>query len=142
MVLLNLAFQGRSKRKKELPPEAYVYEDGSSLSGAVRLLVEYFKSAEKKLTANRGNKKGTQQTYRSAYLEFTRFNLSLDNMPELLDDQLAIFVASRVEKGDYSATVESYLAGIKSMLSVDGIHVYQYLNCEVKSIDQSVQVQK
>lgn len=78
---------------------------------------------ESDLTANRGNKSSTQRTYRSAYLEFTRFNLSLDNMPELLDDQLAIFVASRVEKGDYSHTVESYLSGIKSMLAVDGIEI-------------------
>lgn len=89
----------------------------------MRLSAQYFRSAEKRLTANRGNKRGTERTYRSAYLEFTRFNLSLDHMPELLDDQLAIFVAYRVEKGDYSSTLESYLSGIKSMLSVDGIQI-------------------
>lgn len=75
------------------------------------------------MTAQRGNKKGTQRTYRSAYLEFTRFNLALDEMPELLGDQLAIFIAYRVEKGDYSNTVTSKLSGIKSMLSLDGIEI-------------------
>lgn len=114
--------QGR-RRKNRLPPEAYVREDGSSSSGAVRLSADYFRRVEADLTANRGNKNSTQRTYRSAYLEFTRFNLSLDEMPELLDDQLAMFVASRVQKGDYSSTVESYLSGIKSMLSMDGVEI-------------------
>lgn len=44
-------------------------------------------------------------------------------MPDLLDDQLAMFVAYRIEKGDYSNTVQSYLSGIKSMLQKDGIEI-------------------
>lgn len=89
----------------------------------MRLSAEYFRNVEQKLLMEGGNKNSTKRTYRSAYLEFTRFNLALDNMPELLDDQLAIFVASRVEKGDYSNTVSSYLSGIKYMLSKDGIEI-------------------
>lgn len=122
MVFLITAKQGRQPRR-ELPPEAYSREDGSSSTGAVRLSAAYFRSVEQSLTANSGNKKGTQKTYRTAYLDFTKFNLSLDNMPELLDDQLAIYIAYRIEKGDYSSTLESYLAGIKSMLSADGIQI-------------------
>lgn len=113
----------KCRKQGKLPPEAYVYEDGSSSSGAVHLSAEYFKRIEMELTATGGNKSSTERTYRSAYLEFTRFNLSLDHMPELLDDQLAIFVASRVEKGDYSTTVKSYLSGISSMLKKDGISI-------------------
>lgn len=75
------------------------------------------------MLTNRGLKKGTKKTYRTAYLDFIRFNLSLDRMPQLLDDQLAIYVAYRVEKGDYSSTVETYLSGIKSMLLLDGIEI-------------------
>lgn len=113
----------RRRRKSALPPEAFVFEDGSSSSGAVRLSADYFRRAEAELTATRGNKKSTQRTYRSAYLMFTRFNLGLDEMPELLDDQLAMFVAYRVQKGDYSNTIGSYLSGIKSMLALDGIQI-------------------
>lgn len=68
-------------------------------------------------------KSKTQRTYRVAYLDFTRFNLALDEMPELLDDQLAMFVAYRIEKGDFSSTITTYLAGIKSMLLLDGIEI-------------------
>lgn len=44
-------------------------------------------------------------------------------MPERLDDQLAVYVASRVQKGDHSNTIESYLSGIKHMLGKDGIEI-------------------
>lgn len=98
-------------------------EDGSSGVSGVRLSAEFFRNVEKRLTTNRGMKKNTKRAYRTAYLEFTRFNLSLDNMPELLDDQLALFVAFRTQKGDYSTTVNSYLSGIRSMLLLDGIEI-------------------
>lgn len=98
-----------------------MYEDGSSSSGAVRLSAAYFRRVECELTAGGANKSSTNRTYRSAYLDFTRFNLSLDNMPELLDDQLAMYVAYRTQKGDYSSTLSSYLSGISSMLKLDGI---------------------
>lgn len=121
--MIYLAGYRSSRQKSTLPPEAYVYEDGSSSSGAVRLSTDYFRRVERDLTSSGGNKTSTQRTYRSAYLEFTRFNLALDKMPELLDDQLAIFIASRVQKGDYSSTVESYLSGISSYLKLDGIEI-------------------
>lgn len=125
MVTLNFVVkqQRRARKKGNLPAEAYVYEDGSSSTGAVRLSADYFRRIERELTSSGGHKTSTQRTYRSAYLEFTKFNLSLDHMPELLDDQLAIFVASRVQKGDYSSTVESYLSGISSYLKLDGIQI-------------------
>lgn len=115
-------FQSRNKRQP-LPPEAYVTEDGSSSFGGVRLSADFFRRAEQRLLNEKGNKDSTQRTYRSAYLEFTRFNLSLDRIPELLDDQLAMFIACRTLKGDYSSTVSSYLAGIKSYLQMDGIEI-------------------
>lgn len=68
-------------------------------------------------------KKNTKRAYRTAYLSFVRLNLTLDNMPERLDDQLAIFVAYRAESGDHSGTIESYLSGIKYMLGLDGIEI-------------------
>lgn len=89
----------------------------------MRLSAEFFRRAEQRLLNDRGKKTTTQKTYRSAYLEFMRFNLALDRMPELLDDQLAMFVAYKTVKGDYSSTVSSYLAGIKSYLAVDGIEI-------------------
>lgn len=106
-----------------MPKEAWVYEDGSTSSGAVRLSVEFFKRVERDLLNDGGVKNNTKSSYRTAYLSFTRFNLSLDRMPERLDDQLAVYVASRVEKGDHSNTIESYLSGIKYMLGKDGIEI-------------------
>lgn len=76
-----------------------------------------------RLTADRGMKNNTKRAYHSAYLDFTRFNLSLDDMPELLDDQLAMYVAFRIEKGDASGTIKSKLSGIKSMLELDSIEI-------------------
>lgn len=70
-----------------------------------------------------GLKRTTKRAYRTAYLSFTQFNLSLDDMPERLDDQLAVYVAGRVQKGDTSATIKSYLSGIKYMLAKDGIEI-------------------
>lgn len=93
------------------------------MTSGVRLSAAFFKGVEQRLVNDRGMKKNTKRTYRTAYLDFTRFNLGLDNMPELLDDQLAMFVAYRIEKGDYSNTISSYLSGIKSMLQLDGIQI-------------------
>lgn len=106
-----------------MPPEAWVQEDGSSSSGVTRLSVEFFRGVEQRLLNDGGLKKNSKRAYRTPYLSFTRFNLSLDDMPERLDDQLAIFVAYRVQKGDVSGTIESYLSGIKYMLGQDGIEI-------------------
>lgn len=89
----------------------------------MRLSAAFFKNVEQRLVNDRGMKKNTKRSYRTAYLDFTKFNLGLDNMPELLDDQLAMFVAYRVEKGDFSTTISSYLSGIKSMLQLDGVEI-------------------
>lgn len=85
--------------------------------------VEFFRGVEEKLLNEGDSKKNTKRAYRTAYLSFTQFNLSLDNMPERLDDQLAIFVAYRAQLGDYSGTIQSYLSGIKYMLAKDGIEI-------------------
>lgn len=92
-------------------------------TGAVRLSVEFFRGVERRLLNKGGARTGTKRVYRTAYLYFTRFNLSLNNMPECLDDQLAVYVAYRVELGDHSGTVETYLSGIKYMLNKDGIQI-------------------
>lgn len=113
----------RGRLRRQLPPEAFVREDGVSSIGSVRLSADYFKRIERELSTDGGNKKSTKRTYRSHYLAFTRFLLSLDNMPELVDDQLALFVAYRTQKGDYGSTIESYLSGIRSMLALDGIQI-------------------
>lgn len=98
-------------------------EDGSTSTGVTRLSVAFFKRVEERLLNDAGLKRNTKRAYRTAYLSFTQFNLSLDDMPERLDDQLAVYVASRVEKGDQSGTIKSYLSGIKFMLSRDGIEI-------------------
>lgn len=114
----------RTKRKRKcIPEEALIREDGSSSSGAVRLSVQFFKNLEERLVNDGGKRSGTKRVYRMAYLDFTRFNLSLNNMPERLDDQLAIYVAYRVQLGDHSGTIETYLSGIKYMLGKDGIQI-------------------
>lgn len=106
-----------------MPKHAWVFEDGSTSTGVTRLSVEFFKRVEQRLLHDAGLKKNTKRAYRTAYLSFTQFNLSLDDMPERLDDQLAVYVAYRVECGDVSGTVCSYLSGIKYMLSLDGIEI-------------------
>lgn len=114
----------RKRKQRELPREAWVTEDGgSSSTGVVRLSVQFFKNVEERLLNDAGLRKSTKRAYRVAYLSFTRFNLSLDDMPDRLDDQLAVYVAYRVEKGDRSGTIKSYLSGIKFMLSKDGIEI-------------------
>lgn len=85
--------------------------------------VQFFKNVERRLLNDGGMKKTTKRAYRTAYLSFTQFNLSLDNMPELLDDQMAVYVAYRVELGDHSATIKTYLSGIKFMLGLDGVEI-------------------
>lgn len=121
--VISLTGYVRRKGKKLLLAEAWVSEDGSTSTGATRLSVEFFRRAEQRLLNDGGLKKNTKRAYRMAYLSFTRFNLALDNMPERLDNQLAIYVASRVEQGDHSATIESYLSGIKFMLGKDGVEI-------------------
>lgn len=106
-----------------MPKQAWVYEDGSTSTGVTRLSYEFFKRVEEKLLNDAGLKKTTKRAYRTAYLSFTQFNLSLDNMPERLDDQLCVYVAYRVERGDTSSTIQSYLSGIKFMLGQDGIEI-------------------
>lgn len=85
--------------------------------------MEFFRGVEQRLLNEGGNRDSTKRAYRTAYLDFTKFNLSLNNMPERLDDQLAVYVAYRVELGDHSNTIESYLSGIKYMLNKDGIEI-------------------
>lgn len=117
-------YVGRRKARKSLPEEAWTVEDGASTStGATRLSVEFFRGVKQRLLNDGGKKKSTKRAYRTAYLSFTKFMLSLDNMPQLLDDQLAVYVAYRVELGDFSNTIESYLSGIKYMLGQDGIEI-------------------
>lgn len=106
-----------------MPQEAWVWEDGSSSSGATRLSVEFFRGVERRLLSEGVIKNSTKRAYRTAYLSFTQFNLSLNNMPSRLDDQLAVFVAYRVELGDQSSTIKTYLSGIKYMLNQDGIEI-------------------
>lgn len=114
----------RRRPRNSIPQDAWVVEDGMSTStGATRLSVEFFKNVERRLLNDGGKKSSTKRTYRTAYLDFTRFNLSLNNMPDRLDDQLAVYVAYRVELGDHSATIESYLSGIKYMLGLDGVEI-------------------
>lgn len=98
-------------------------EDGSTSTGVARLSVEFFRNVEYRLLNDAGLRKSTKRVYRTAYLSFVQFNLSLDNMPDRLDDQLAVYVASRVEKGDHSNTIQSYLSGIKHMLGKDGVEI-------------------
>lgn len=89
----------------------------------MRLSVEFFKRVERELLNDGGNRASTKRVYRTAYLDFTRFNLSLDDMPARLDDQLAVYIAYRVELGDRSGTIKTYLSGIKFMLNKDGIEI-------------------
>lgn len=123
LIKLYIVGYQRRKKKKQLPKEAWVYEDGSTSTGVTRLSVAFFRDVERRLLNDAGLKRNTKRAYRTAYLSFTRFNLSLDDMPERLDDQLAVYVASRVEKGDHSNTIQSYLSGIKFMLGKDGVEI-------------------
>lgn len=111
-------FAGYTRKggRRAIPAEAWVMEDGSSTSSVTRLSVEFFKGVERRLLNEGVIKNNTKRAYRTAYLSFTKFNLSLNDMPTRLDDQLAVYVAYRVELGDHSATIKSYLSGIKYML--------------------------
>lgn len=121
--LSSLTGYNRKRRRKQVPNNARIYEDGSTSTGVVRLSVEFYKNVEQDLLNSGGLRKGTKRVYRTAYLDFTQFNLSLDKMPERLDDQLAVYVAYRVDLGDHSNTIATYLSGIKHMLGKIGIEI-------------------
>ena len=65
-------------------------------------------------------RESTAKNYLMILRRFNKFLLTLDIMPKFWEDRMTLFMGYLIEKGAQSATIKSYVSGIKKMLLGDG----------------------
>ena len=67
------------------------------------------------------HRKTTRGTYYNVWKNFNKFLIRLDRMPKCWEDRVSLYCAFLITiKGRKSATVKSYVSGIKHILITDG----------------------
>ena len=68
----------------------------------------------------------TDENYLAIWRVFNKFFIRLDNKPDHWEDQLALFIAHKINEEGHSKSVMSYISAIKSVLQSEGIFLEDY----------------
>ena len=69
---------------------------------------------------NAKHRKTTRKAYIGMWRKFNKFVIRLDKIPPTWEERINLYVAYVADKGVKSATIRSYISGIKSVLADDG----------------------
>ena len=109
-------FVGKTKQKRK--KGGSITSDSTSTSS--RLSATYLEELLDQLKYE-GNRKSTRGTYYNVWKNFNKFLIRLDRMPKYWEDRLSLYCTYLITmKGLQSATVKSYVSGIKYILITDG----------------------
>ena len=63
------------------------------------------------------NKGSTEHNYHQIWIQFNKFLIKLNRMPNTWEDRLIIYFTSLVQVGQASQTISSYISTIKAVLN-------------------------
>ena len=69
------------------------------------------------------NKDSTKKVYLNIWRQFNKFVIRLDQIPKTWEERLSLYVTHMIDSGMQSASIKTYISGIKSTLADDGYDV-------------------